>query len=55
MRCDGQDNGCCTAKTPCNVGEGDCDSDSHCAGSLKCGTNNCAWGGTDDCCYGGGW
>ena len=36
----------------CNQGEGDCDSDSHCADGLICGTDNC---GPDfppgyDCC-----
>ena len=36
------------------VGEGDCDADEHCRGSLKCGTNNCAGSNfdqTDDCCF----
>ena len=31
-------------------GEGDCDTDHECEGDLVCGTNNCAWGGGDDCC-----
>ena len=36
------------------LGEGDCDSDSSCAGNLKCGTDNCVgefFDATDDCCY----
>lgn len=49
-RCQGEDNDCCTADKPCLKGEGDCDSDKHCAGNLKCGTNNCPWGDKDDCC-----
>ena len=35
-------------------GEGDCDTDDHCSGSLKCGTDNCigdTFDATDDCCY----
>jgi len=52
---------CCTRKKPCNIGGGDCDSDSDCAGNLKCGTDNCAadfsspgsnWGLVADCCFG---
>ena len=47
---------CCTEDDPCNEGEGDCDADSHCAGDLKCGTDNCQKftkeaGATSDCCY----
>ena len=36
----------------CGEGEGDCDRDSECAGSLVCGSNNCPWGpgDGDDCC-----
>ena len=49
--CRGQQNGCCTVDTPCELGEGDCDNDNHCMAGLSCGKNNCAWGGTDDCCY----
>ena len=36
------------------LGEGDCDSDTSCAGKLKCGTDNCVgefFDATDDCCY----
>jgi len=39
---------------PCMAGEGDCDNDDHCSGSLKCGTDNCVgdtFDSTDDCCY----
>jgi len=50
QRCTGQDDGCCTKETPCNLGEGDCDTDQQCAGSLVCGTDNCPWGDEDDCC-----
>ena len=39
----------------CQEWEGDCDTDSHCAGSLKCGKDNCPaefnWDKTEDCCY----
>ena len=35
---------------PCGEGEGDCDSDSECAGPLVCGKDNCPWGDEDDCC-----
>ena len=47
---------CCTNTAPCDVGEGDCDEDIDCAGSLVCGDDNCAWSGNqtgsnqDDCC-----
>ena len=46
----GGDN-CCVGH--CNVGEGDCDTDSDCKGNLVCGENNCVGDGfddTDDCC-----
>ena len=52
---------CCTASRPCNVGGGDCDQDSDCAGNLKCGSDNCQtdfplqgsnWATTADCCIG---
>ena len=50
---------CCSSSHKCNEGEGDCDKDSHCEGSLKCGANNCReLYGDDksirekfDCCY----
>ena len=50
---------CCSSSSPCNVGGGDCDNDSECAGNLKCGTNNCqndfpsgTWSSVADCCVG---
>ena len=53
MRCTGEDNECCTDETPCNIGEGDCDRDTHCLGDLVCGEGNCPWGDNDDCCMKG--
>lgn len=50
LRCSGEDNGCCTPEKPCDMGEGDCDNDSHCSGNLVCGHDNCPWGDKDDCC-----
>ena len=43
---------CCTALQPCEYGEGDCDNDGECAGSLVCGTNNCGgiFDSGADCC-----
>ena len=41
----------------CQEGEGDCDGDNECAGSLKCGVDNCnrpeqnTWPSHYDCCY----
>ena len=52
LRCNGQDNGCCTRDKPCDLGEGDCDRDDHCMGGLTCGHDNCPWGDGDDCCQG---
>ena len=52
----GMDNhSCCTSSYPCVTGEGDCDSDSDCAGDLVCGTDNCrnfdsAYTAEADCC-----
>ena len=52
---------CCSYNEPCNVGGGDCDRDSDCLGSLKCGNDNCRndfstegsnWSAIADCCYG---
>ena len=52
---------CCTHTEPCDAGGGDCDRDSDCLGSLKCGNNNCHsdfatdgsnWNTIADCCYG---
>lgn len=43
----------CSANDQCEVDKGDCDADTDCKGSLKCGVNNCP--DTDDpladCCY----
>ena len=49
--CNG-DGSCCTSSNRCGIGEGDCDEDNDCYGSLVCNNdlNNCAWGGNDDCC-----
>ena len=39
---------CCDSKPGgCSVGEGDCDNDSHCAGDLVCGKDNCDGPGFD--------
>ena len=38
--CDGGDD-CCSDELQCDIGEGDCDQDSHCKGDLVCGDNNC--------------
>ena len=46
---------CCTENFPCEIGEGDCDSDSECAGNLTCGEDNCGPGfswSSSDCCQG---
>ena len=50
---------CCSTSSKCDEGEGDCDKDSHCEGTLKCGKNNCRELYPDDdsiykrldCCY----
>merc|ERR1712110_803879 len=48
---------CCSSSNQCGVGEGDCDKDSDCSGSLKCGTNNCdaslGFRSGYDCCESG--
>ena len=53
-------NRCCKKVRPCVEGQGDCNSDSECAGDLKCGKNNCRrdfsstktrWGSKLDCCF----
>ena len=57
LRCAGVNNGCCTSIQPCKVDDGDCDDDTHCEGSLKCGVANCnrtkypSFEANDDCCY----
>jgi len=56
---DGTDGECCEGVTQCGIGEGDCDSDAGCIGSLKCGSNNCdtslGFGPSWDCCYDDGY
>merc|ERR1711936_395533 len=46
---------CCTPENPCPEGEGDCEIDDDCNGTLVCGNNNCKQFGNffhqkDDCC-----
>jgi len=51
--CYGGDSCCDSRPGGCPEGEGDCDMDSHCAGELVCGEDNCNGSGfdsTDDCC-----
>ena len=52
---------CCTSSSPCDIGGGDCDRDSDCAGDLTCGNDNCKrdyssagsnWSSYADCCEG---
>ena len=52
---------CCTTSNPCDVGGGDCDSDSSCVAGLHCGRDNCKrdyssagsnWADSADCCEG---
>ena len=42
-KCDGAvlDWSCCSAKSPCGIGEGDCDFDTECQHGLICGKDNC--------------
>ena len=43
----------CSQQSPCNDGEGDCDQDGECEGSLVCGNNKClSRPSTMDCCIG---
>jgi hypothetical protein len=47
------DNSCCSVLQggdTCRIGEGDCDADTECVGTAVCGTDNCPWDATDDCC-----
>lgn len=46
---------CCSTRNPCKIGQGDCDKDSECAGSLTCGKDNCAspFPSKADCCQTG--
>ena len=52
---------CCKSSNICEVGEGDCDSDSDCSGNLICGVDNCqsldsGWAASYfDCCMEGKW
>jgi hypothetical protein len=53
--CEIQNNFCCSIDFPCQEGDGSCNEDSDCAGSLVCGTNNCPFGLSNlflnkDCC-----
>ena len=48
---DGNNECCEEGGAKCGEGEGDCDSSSDCRANLLCGTDNCPWGGSDDCCY----
>ena len=34
-------NGCCSEEEKCTIGEGDCNSDNECHGSLVCTSNSC--------------
>ena len=43
-----QNNFC--AKFPCGEGQGDCDNDNECEGSLVCGHSNCVNVSITDCC-----
>ena len=42
--------GFCSPKNPCVEGQGDCDNDSECEGSLVCGQLNCANSSITNCC-----
>jgi len=49
----------CSNNNPCTLGQGDCDSDDECLGTLVCGTNNCkdfheTAANHTDCCTGTG-
>ena len=43
---------CCTASDPCDINQGDCDSDNDCSGYLICGNDNCKspFPSDVDCC-----
>ena len=52
---------CCSSSNQCDLGGGDCDTDSHCVGRLTCGNDNCKkdfsatgsnWASSADCCEG---
>ena len=40
---------CCAKRGPCGHGEGHCEGDDECEGSLVCGRHNCHWG-HGNCC-----
>ena len=48
------DQSCCTAQSPCGIGQGDCDENNQCAGDLVCGKGkgSCGPGFPEDahCC-----
>ena len=53
IRCNGQDDDCCTPDSPCEYLDGDCDANVDCDQGFLCGTDNCQGPGfddTDDCC-----
>jgi len=52
-RCHEPVSGYCSVSAPCGEGQGDCNYNAQCKGSLICGTDNCdgAYASTDDCCY----
>ena len=43
---------CCSETNPCQIDEGDCDSDNDCTGNLRCGVGNCGsmYPSNSDCC-----
>ena len=44
---------CCSSASPCNVNQGDCDTNEDCIGDLVCGISNCIGSGFPanvDCC-----
>ena len=52
---------CCSESNKCKIGEGDCNDNNECEGSLVCGHNNCLrdysvngskWDANADCCTG---
>ena len=38
---------------PCDEGDGECDNNNECPGSLICGADNYPWGDRDDYCIKG--
>ena len=44
---------CCSSASPCNVNQGDCDTNEDCIGDLVCGISNCIgseFPANVDCC-----